>query len=281
MSSIFTSTQKDKIESLAIGRFDGMHLGHFKLFSYLDTNAALLLIDTKKPFSLTSLEDKKELVNFELINVDFSLLKELSGEEFLRLLRLEFKNLKKIVVGEDFCFGKNRAFHAKDIEPLSGIKTLVVSEFELDGLGVHSSKIKEFLSAGLIEKANVLLGRNYRIKGELISGQGLGSKELFATLNLDTKKRYFLPKNAVYASYTIVQNQRFKSVSFIGKRLSTDENFSIETHIIEPFTLKTLKNEIIALEFKAFLRENQKFDTLLELKAQIQKDISKALSLLG
>ncbi|NDJ27865.1 bifunctional riboflavin kinase/FAD synthetase [Campylobacter sp. MIT 19-121] len=280
MSSIFTCIQKDRIESLAIGRFDGMHLGHFKLFSHLDNNPALLLIDTKKPFALTSLEDKKELVDFELINVDFSLLKELSGEAFLKLLRLEFKNLKKIVVGEDFRFGKDRAFNAKDIEPLSGIKTLIVREFELDGVGVHSSKIKEFLSEGLIEKANAFLGRSYKISGELISGQGLGSKELFATLNLDTKEQYFLPKNAVYASHTIVQNQAFKSVSFIGKRLSTDEKFSIETHIIEPFSLKVLKNERIALKFKAFLRENQKFNTLIELKAQIQKDINKALSVL-
>lgn len=274
-----TTTQKDKITSIAIGCFDGVHLGHKKLISHLDDFGVLLIIDKFKGKKLCDNEQKALLANKKLIELDFESIKNLDGREFLQILKKEFINLEKIVVGDDFSFGKNRAFKAVDIEKLSGIKTIIVDEFSIDKIGVHSSRIKEFLSKGDIKNVNLFLGRNYSIKGKLVKGQGLGKKELFATLNLKCDE-YFLPKNGVYATFVKCKNKSYKSVSFIGIR-STDESFAIESHIIENFDEKVKTDDTIELFFVDFLRQNQKFDNLKLLKEQIAKDIEKAKNILG
>lgn len=274
MLSIFTTTPKNEIKALAIGCFDGIHLGHLKLIENLGDFGALLIIDKFKGKKLCTNEEKALLTKKEVIELDFENIKALDGKEFLKLLKKEFKNLEHIIVGFDFSFGKNRAYKAKDIEAISGIKTTIIDEFSIDGIGVHTSLIKDFLMQGDIIKANRFLGRTYSIKGKLIKGQGLGSKELFATLNLKCEE-YFLPKNGVYASFVKVKNKTYKSVSFIGVR-SSDENFAIESHIIEDFNENLSENELLKLEFVEFIRENQKFNNLVELKEQITKDIQKA-----
>lgn len=279
MWNISTTIQKDKITSIAIGCFDGVHLGHKKLILHLDEFGALLIIDKFKGKKLCDNEEKALLANKNLIELDFENIKDLDGKEFLQILKNEFINLEKIVVGYDFSFGKNRAFKAKDIEKLSNIKTIIVDEFSIDKIGVHSSKIKEFLSTGDIKKANLFLGRIYSIKATIIKGQGIGAKELFATLNLRSDE-YFLPKNGVYATFTRYKDKNYKSVSFVGIR-STDENFAIESHIIENFDEKVQINDEIRLFFVDFLRQNQKFKDLKLLKDQIAKDIEKARNILG
>ncbi|TEY02424.1 bifunctional riboflavin kinase/FAD synthetase [Campylobacter sp. US33a] len=279
MWNISTTTQKDKITSIAIGCFDGVHLGHKKLISHLDDFGVLLVIDKFKGKKLCDNEQKVFLANKNLIELDFESIKNLDGREFLQILKKEFINLEKIVVGYDFSFGKNRAFKAIDIEKLSEIKTIIVDEFSIDKIGVHSSKIKEFLEQGDIKNANLFLGRTYSIKGKVIKGQGLGKKELFATLNLKCDE-YFLPKNGVYATFAKYKNKSYKSVSFIGIR-STDESFAIESHIIENFDEKVKTDDAIELFFVDFLRQNQRFDDLKLLKEQIAKDIEKAKKLLG
>ncbi|QWU80170.1 bifunctional riboflavin kinase/FAD synthetase [Campylobacter novaezeelandiae] len=278
MLSISTTIVKDKVKSLAIGSFDGIHLGHKKLIDYLDDQGILLIIDKFKGKKLCTNQDKFFLTKKEIVELDFKDIKTLDGKEFLQFLKKEFRNLKLIIVGYDFSFGKNRAYKANDIEMLSGIKTIIVDEFSINGVGVHTSLIKEYLKQGDIKKANSFLGRNYGIKGRLIKGQGLGSKELFATLNLECKD-YFLPKDGVYATFIKFKNQNYKSVSFIGIR-SSDNNFSIESHILEEFDDELKLHEILELEFVDYIRENQKFEDLNKLKNQISKDIQKAKEIL-
>lgn len=278
MLSISTTIVKDKVKSLAIGSFDGIHLGHKKLIDHLDDQGILLIIDKFKGKKLCTNQDKFFLTKKEIVELDFKDIKTLDGKEFLQFLKKEFRNLKLIIVGYDFSFGKNRAYKANDIEMLSGIKTIIVDEFSINGVGVHTSLIKEYLKQGDIKKANSFLGRNYGIKGRLIKGQGLGSKELFATLNLECKD-YFLPKDGVYATFIKFKNQSYKSVSFIGIR-SSDNNFSIESHILEEFDDELKLHEILELEFVDYIRENQKFEDLNKLKNQISKDMQKAKEIL-
>lgn len=278
MLSISTTIVKDKVKSLAIGSFNGIHLGHKKLIDHLDDQGILLIIDKFKGKKLCTNQDKFFLTKKEIVELDFKDIKTLDGKEFLQFLKKEFRNLKLIVVGYDFSFGKNRAYKANDIEMLSGIKTIIVDEFSINGVGVHTSLIKEYLKQGDIKKANSFLGRNYGIKGRLIKGQGLGSRELFATLNLECKD-YFLPKDGVYATFIKLKNQNYKSVSFIGIR-SSDNNFSIESHILEEFDDELKLHEILELEFVDYIRENQKFEDLNKLKNQISKDIQKAKEIL-
>ncbi|TKX31817.1 bifunctional riboflavin kinase/FAD synthetase [Campylobacter estrildidarum] len=274
MLNIFTTTAKNKIKSLAIGSFDGLHLGHQKLVDLLDDFGALLIVDKFQGRKLCTNKEKGCLANKQIIEIDFESIKNLDGKEFLDFLKKEFTSLEYIVVGYDFCFGKNKAYKAKDIENLSGIKTVIVDEFCINGFSVHTSLIKEFLVKGDIEKANLLLGRNYSIKGEHIQGQGLGSRELFATLNLKCDD-YVLPKEGVYVTLTQIKNRIYKSISFLGIR-SSDGNFAIESHILEKFDQDINCGEIIEIQFISFLRENQKFQDLIQLKKQIAKDIQLA-----
>ena len=276
MSSFFTYTKKQSIETLAVGCFDGFHLGHKQLLKHLKReNSALLVIDKFQNDRLVPKEKMKELCEFDLIFVDFKEIKNLSAKAFLAHLQAEFTRLKTLVVGDDFRFGKQRGAGAKDIEKLSSLRAIIIADFEFKGISVHSKFIKECLLRGECELASELLGRDYAVCGLLESGQGIGAKELVATLNLNTKN-YFLPKSGVWASLCEIGEQIFKSVSFIGLR-STDGKFSVESHILdEKFDLKLKENEKITLIFKKFLRENRHFDDLNLLKKQIQKDCQNA-----
>lgn len=277
MSSFFTYTKKQSIEILAVGCFDAFHLGHRELLKHLNpTNSALLIIDKFQKDRLVPKEKMSELCEFDLIFVDFKDIQNLSASEFLARLQAEFTHLKTLVVGEDFRFGKGRSGTAGDIEKLSSLKAIIVQDFEFKGVSVHSKIIKDLLLRGECELASKLLGRDYAVCGTLVRGQGIGAKELVATLNLDTKN-YFLPKNGVWASLCEIRGQVFESVSFIGLR-STDGKFSVESHILdENFAALGVKTgEKITLIFKKFLRENRHFDDLNSLKVQIQKDCENA-----
>ena len=265
---------KSKIKSLAIGHFDGIHLGHKALFSYC-YDGGILVIEND---GLKLTPKRESFINLPIFYKNINDIKNLSPEEFIKLLKNEFVNLKKIVVGYDFKFGKNRSADAIFLKNIFDGEVVVVNEKKINNISVHSEKIREFLKKANIKMANLLLDRVYEIKGDLIKGQGLGKKELFSTLNLDASN-YFLPKNGVYATFTNLNNKDFKSVTFIGNRLSTDDKFSVETHIIEPFSEDKINGKI-TIKFKDFIRDNKKFENLNELKFQISKDILKAQDIL-
>ena len=108
---------------------------------------------------------------------------------------------------------------------------------------MHSSRIKELLSRGRCEAAAELLGRDYELCGRIVRGQGRGAREFVATLNLEPG-RFFIPKSGVYATVTSMRGARYKSVSFVGERLSTDRAFALETHILGDFAgFEAVKSE--------------------------------------
>lgn len=265
---------KSKIKSLAIGHFDGIHLGHKALFSYC-YDGGILVIENDR---LKLTPKRESFIYLPIFYKNINDIKNLSPEEFIKLLKNEFVNLKKIVVGYDFKFGKNRSADAIFLKNIFDGEVVIVNEKKINNISVHSEKIREFLKKANIKMANLLLDRVYEIKGNLIKGQGLGKKELFSTINLDTSN-YFLPKNGVYATFTNLNNKDFKSVTFIGNRLSTDDKFSVETHIIEPFSEDKINGKI-TIKFKDFIRDNKKFENLNELKFQISKDILKVQDIL-
>lgn len=273
------STTFAKIKRIALGCFDGLHLGHMELLRHLGgADSALVIIDKFGAKKLCDKAQRELLAGILSVELDFSNIKDLSGEEFLHFLKKKFENLELIVVGYDFRFGKNRAQKAEDIENLIGIKTLIVPEVRLGNLSVHTQMIKRLLSEGAVDRAAKFLGRFYSIKGELIRGQGLGGRELFATLNLKTKD-YFLPKDGVYVSFCRLKDKLYPGVSFLGVR-GSDGKFSIETHILESFSQEFKEDEALQIFFLNFLRENEKFESLPSLKNQIAKDIKNAKELL-
>lgn len=225
---------RDDVCAVAIGNFDGMHLGHQKLFERLGEHGAIIVILAGGGTKLTPFASRQAFTNKKIFYCDLRAIKSLSGGEFIALLRQNFINLQKIVVGEDFRFGRDRAWDVEFLRREFRGQTCVLGEFCLSGGGVHSSRIKELLSRGQCEEAAELLGRNYEICGRVVRGQGRGAREFVATLNLDASG-YFMPKSGVYASITSVCGASYKSVSFLGHRLSTDGAYALETHILGDF----------------------------------------------
>ena len=308
---------KDEIYSLAIGRFDGLHLGHGAIFEHLGERSAVLIIENHHA-NLTP--NRAKFAKIPLFFYEFKEIRALCVEDFIAKLRADFANLKQIVVGADFRFGRDRSGGVDELRASFGGEVCVVDEYKISGVAVHSAKIREFLSAGEIEKANKFLGRNYEICGQIVRGVGLGKRELFATINADTNG-YFLPKNGVYATFVRILGvsiftparknfddksgenlDKFSQISgdnfgwfwgatFIGNRLSVDGKFAIETHVLADENGRKIDADFwqnlgdivglnLEIRFVKFIRENIKFSDLSALKAQISRDFDEIRAVL-
>ena len=268
-----TSTiSKDSIKSIAIGGFDGIHLAHQELIKRADA----LMIVSKYNSNLTPGKYRCKFVKKPCFFYELDEIKKLGCLEFAKFLKDEFQNLKKVVVGYDFRFGFNRSCAAEQLR--SSFEVEIVDEVIIDGTSVHSGVIRDLVSSGKVEEAGKLLGRAYSIEGEVIKGQGIGKKELVATLNVSVCD-FLLPQNGVYATKCSIDKKLYNSVTFVGIRESTDGCFSVETHIID----KDIKNSDKKVEifFYKKIRDNKKFNSLKELKQQIKQDIKTAKEVLG
>mgnify|MGYP002639399157 FL=1 len=263
----------DNISAIAIGGFDGMHVGHQELFSQLGEDGCIVVIETGYA-NLTPKKERENFSHYPIVYLELDDIRHLDGEGFVALLEEKFPKLKKIVVGYDFHFGKNRKCSFEDLKNIFNGEVLVVDEVAYNGDSVHSHKIRQKLTIGDIKGANQFLAHNYTIKGKHISGQGIGKKELVATINITTNG-YLVPKEGVYATLTRIDNEEHyhPSVSFVGHRVTTDGSFAIESHILDG---EVFCDEKAAISFVSFIRSNEKFDNLDELRKAIKKDIAMA-----
>jgi riboflavin kinase / FMN adenylyltransferase len=259
--------------AIAIGGFDGMHIGHQSLFSELGERGTIVVIETGYA-NLTPKRERENFTHYPIIYIDLDEVRHLDGPEFVKFLNKSFPKLNKVVVGYDFHFGKDRKYSFNDLKEMFAGDVVVVDEILHHGESVHSHKIRAKLQIGDIQGANDFLGHNYTIRGDQIQGQGIGKKELVATINLKTQG-FLTPKEGVYVTLTRIDNEEHfhPSVSFVGHRKTTDGSFAIETHILDGEVMCTTK---AAISFVKFIRNNQKFDSLDELKAAIKKDIAVA-----
>jgi len=203
----------------------------------------------------------------------------MNSKEFIDVIKRCFPNLERVVVGYDFNFGRDREGNVDSLKRLLDIEVIVIDEVKYQNISVHSKTIQNALTDGNLSLANGMLNRYYRIDGYQIRGQGLGKKEFVPTINIKTK-RYTLPKDGVYASFFVADNQKYKSVTFVGHRLSTDGSFAIESHILdEQFSIS--KYSRVFIEFVELIRENRKFDTFSELKRRIEYDIDSSRKILS
>ena len=264
---------KNQIKSIAIGSFDGIHLAHRTLIDKAD---ALVIIERNGGY-LTPGYKRSNFIDKICCFYHFDVIKSLTPEDFVHKLTMDFPSLETIIVGYDFHFGKNKAGNAQMLETLCNKEVLIIDEVSYEGIPVHSRTIKTYLREGKVEMANKLLGRTHTIEGEVVRGQGLGKKELVPTINLNVKG-YQLPLEGVYATRTQIDGEWFNSVSFLGHRVTTDDSFAVETHILDKEVDEVRGN--IVLAFVNFIRENKKFDSLDALKKQIEDDISAAKVLL-
>jgi riboflavin kinase/FMN adenylyltransferase len=260
-------------EAIAIGGFDGMHIGHQSLFSELGDNGTIVVIETGYA-NLTPKKERENFSDYPIVYLELDDIRHLDGAEFVKFLKQKFPKLTKIVVGYDFHFGKDRKYSHEDLKSLFDGDVVVISEVSLDGDSVHSHKIRQKVSIGDIKGANAFLGHNYTIKGKIVKGQGIGKKELVATINIEAKE-FLTPKEGVYAALTRIDDEEHyhPSVAFVGHRVTTDGSFAIESHILDG---EVSAKDTARISFVSFIRENKKFDNLDELKAAIKKDIAAA-----
>ena len=262
-----------KVDALAIGGFDGMHIGHQQLFNALGENGAIVVIETGYA-NLTPGREREHYTHYPIIYYSLEDIRHLEGEEFVRMLQESFPHLKKIVVGYDFHFGKNRRYSHTNLGELFSGDVEVIDEVCIENDSVHSHKIRSKIQIGDISGANRFLGHNYCVKGSVIKGQGIGKTDLVPTINLECNG-YLLPYEGVYAALTRIDGEEHfhPSVVFVGHRVSTDGSYAIESHVLGE-SIQSCEKATIC--FVKFLRKNQKFESLELLKKAISDDILNA-----
>ncbi len=262
------------VTAIAIGGFDGMHLGHQALFNELGEDGCIVVIETGYA-NLTPKQERGHFTKYPILYLELDNIRHLDAKEFIKFLKNKFNKLKKIIVGYDFHFGKNRKYSFDDLKTLFNGEVKVIDEISLDGDSIHSHKIRAKLSIGDIKGANAFLGHNYTIRGLIEKGQGIGKKELVATINISANK-FLTPKEGVYVTLTRIDDEEHyhPSVSFVGHRVTTDGSFALESHILDG---EVVCNKKASISFISFIRDNKKFDSLPELKQAIKKDIAVAL----
>jgi riboflavin kinase/FMN adenylyltransferase len=259
-----------KVDAIAIGGFDGMHIGHQQLFNELGKDGAIVVIETGYA-NLTPGSEREHYTHYPIVYYSLEDIRHIEGEEFVAMLWERFPNLKKIIVGYDFHFGKNRRYSHANLGELFSGEVKVIDQVCIEGDSVHSHKIRTKIQIGDLSGANRFLGHNYMIKGNVIKGQGIGKTDLVPTINLECP-RYLIPDDGVYVAVTRLDNEEHfhPSVVFVGHRVTTDGSYAVESHILGESIGSC---ESATISFVKFLRKNQKFDSLEALKKAISDDI--------
>lgn len=301
MEKIKTSfSQKEPIGAVALGSFDGVHLGHRELFNLAikvsfakGLKSAVCTFDPHpKAFleplaykSIYSLEQNWNLI--KSLGVDGSLrlcfdktTQSMTAKDFLDYL-YEFMNFSDLVVGFDFKFGRERSAGLELLKSWCFNKKInlhIVEPVCLNGEKVSSSLIKKYLQAADLKKASELLGGSVHFVGETYSDRGVGAKIGFPTLNLKLLPSACI-KKGVYFSRLYFKDKSYPAISNLGNRptfKSESRELILETHALDALPL--IKNDEIKVELIEFCRGEQRFESLEALKAQIQQDVGLAKS---
>ena len=287
---------------LAIGMFDGVHLGHQKVLqnainaaSQNDAISVAVTFD-QHPASIISPKNAPSLIqtqaqrnrSIELLGVDAILIIKFNeafsrktGKSFIQELAQGFGSIHSISVGNDFMFGHNRDGNFQLLQKLSqelNFLTYGLQPVKLNGQIVSSTRIRSALINGKIDDAKQMLGRKFSIEGPVVKGDGKGRKIGFPTANIDTKN-LILPPNGVYASYTKFNGKTHKSLLNIGVRptiIKPNPSIQVEAHILK-FN-ENIYDQVIDIELIEKLRNEMKFESIEELKKQISCDIENAKS---
>ena len=289
---------KDSV--LTIGKFDGVHAGHAYLLAQVaslaaerglepavmtfDPHPVCVIAPGHAPRPLISLEERcakiRELGIERIFILPFTLeISRLSPEEFVARYVRDQMRARVVMVGRDFRFGYKQAGDPGVLAALGeryDFETRLVEAVKLRGLIVSASEIRRRIEAGEVSLAGRLLGRPYSIAGEVVPGQGIGSRQTVPTLNLHTSAEV-LPRDGVYITRThdLDGGSAWNSITNIGMRPTFDGH----TRTIETFLLDPLKGDgprRIRVEFLRRVREERKFETPEALKAQILRDVARA-----
>ena len=289
----------DTKQGIAIGTFDGLHLGHVeilkKLIKYCNENGLESLVYTfsnhpraissvnTTPKRLISLEHKIEVI--ESLGVDNLVLVEfdhahraIEPDVFIEDFLVGKLNAQWIIVGEDFRFGKNASgnvSYLKEHAENRSFEVEIVKHIKHGESKISSTNIRKLLFDGEVAKANLLMGRRFSISGNVIPGRQVGRKLGFPTANIKNCPEMTLIKSGVYLTEIICEGETYLSVTNVGDNPTFEgREYSVETHIID-FD-KDIYGKYAVVQFIERIRDEIKFESVDKLILAIGADVEKA-----
>lgn len=293
---------------VTIGTFDGVHLGHQAIFNKMKSLAQgiggetvvvtfdphprqVLNIDSANLRFLCTPEEK--LQKFEEFGIDnvviINFTKEFSrtpSEVFIKDCIIDHIHPAYIVVGYDHHFGKNRMGDFDLLNKLMkqyNFKVVRVAAQDVENIAISSTKIRNALAVGNVKSANRLLGYNYSVTAEVVVGNKIGRTMGFPTANLELPREYMLVKGGVYACLVDYEGQTYKAMANIGHRPTIGDRGENQPIIeVNLFDFDgDLYGQHIRVHFIDRIRDEEKFNGLGALKAQLEKDREKAKQILA
>ena len=283
---------------IAIGNFDGLHLGHQKVIKEAKQKAQknkipfgvmtfepvpVMFFNNKiKNHRINSLEQKK--TQLKKLKLDFLIIIKFnknfssqSAEEFIEKIIFKKTKCKFLYVSKNFKFGFKRQGNIKTLKKFEkkyNFKSIVTKPFKKRNKTISSTFLRQKIRLGKIDEVNKLLNRNWSINGKVIRGDKRGRKIGFPTCNLKLSD-YVVPKLGVYAVKVKIKNFYRNGITNIGYRPTFNgQKLLLETNIFG--INKNLYNKVISIDFKKFIRSEKKFKNLKHLKKQIKLDIKQA-----
>jgi len=288
---------------VAIGMFDGVHLGHQQVIRQtiedarqhegiavaitFDCHPNSVVAPERNPPLIYSLSQRLRVIESLGIDVALSIhfdqaFSEISGEQFIRALVRDFRNLHSLCVGSAFTFGHRRSGNVELLKRLGKELHFMVhglASVSLDGKVVSSTRIREAIRDGNLDAASQMLGRTYALAGKIIRGDQLGRRLGFPTANLEFAG-LVVPPNGVYAAHTLVGDRQHRAVVNIGLRPTLQNparQLQIEVHLLD-FS-GDLYDQELGIAFVGKLRGEHRFPSLEALRKQIERDIEAAHAL--
>jgi len=287
---------------LTLGTFDGVHIGHKKILEKVTQNVENgkyeSLVLTFFPHPRMVLREQSEVKLLNTISEKIDLLEKtgienlvihpfdesfsrLTAQEFVKTVLVDQFHIKKIIIGYDHRFGRNRTADINDLIAFGkqyDFEVEQISVQEINDVSVSSTKIRKALLEGNMALANEYLGYDYFLTGTVFNGKQLGRTIGFPTANLKIKENYkLIPKNGVYVVKSIINQKTVFGMMNIGYNPTVaGENLSIEIHYFDFDT--DLYNHEVSVSIMQYLRPEQKFESVDLLKEQLKKDADTALA---
>lgn len=281
---------------VTVGKFDGIHKGHEKLFDVLAENSngrqkvVLTFETTPKAFlensankTIVTEEEKQMLCQQQGIDVYMKMPMEkeflaLTPERFVCDILKDKIGATTIVCGPDFRFGTNASGDVNFLrinQEKYGYKLIVVEKEQYQNFDISSTAIRERIVKGEMSEVNEMLGHPYRIIGHVEAGKQLGRTIGFPTANIIPDVNKLLPPNGVYKTVVVAGENRYKALTNIGVNPTVEDGgvTKVESHLLD--FKEDLYGEIIQVLFYEYVRGECQFDSVTELKEQIEKDIEK------
>ena len=305
---IFNSIQafhSNKKTIVTIGTFDGVHVGHKKILERITHSAETLdcesLVLTFFPHPRMVLHENSEMKQLNTIDEKSSLLEmagidnliihpfdkdfsRLTAEDFVKQVLIEKFNLKKIIIGHDHRFGRNRTADIDDLMVFGqtyGFEVEQISAEEIDDVAISSSKIRNALLEGNTSLATEYLGYNYILTGTVVKGKQLGRTIGFPTANIQIQEDYkLIPKSGVYIVQSSVENKTVFGMMNIGTNPTVNGTTqTIEVHFFD--FEGNLYDQKITIALLKRIRSEEKFESFEALKDQLMIDKETALSFIS